>query len=266
MVLPLGRRRDRRSRPRRQQRNHGAAPPKINAARPGHGLGWSIDWLPDGRLLLTGKELLRQEPDGSFVPHAKLAGLADFWNEIVVDGRGNAYINSIAFQFIAGAKPNSGIIALVTPDGRTRQVAGELELPNGMVITPDNKILIVSESMAGRLTAFDIEFDGSLSNRRVWADGLGPDGICIDQEGAVWAQTPDHPKGAILRVREGGEVLERIDHDCTIFASALGGPDGSTLFLGAAEWRGIEHLDEALTARTGQILMSPAPSPRAGWP
>ena len=87
-----------------------------------------------------------------------------------------------------------------------------------MVITPDNKTLIVSESMAGRLTAFDISADGSLSNRRIWADGLGPDGISIDREGTIWAQTPDHPKGAIVRIREGGEILERIDHDRTIFA------------------------------------------------
>ena len=124
----------------------GAGPPKVNAAKPGHGLGWSIDWLPDVRLLLTGKELLRIEPDGSMVPHADLARLAHFWNEIVVDARGNVYVNSIVFQFIAGAKPNSGIIALVTADGSARQVAGDLALPNGMVITPDNKTLIVSES------------------------------------------------------------------------------------------------------------------------
>jgi sugar lactone lactonase YvrE len=244
----------------------GAAPPKLNAAKPGHGLGWSIDWLPDGRLLLTGKELLRRESNESMVRHADLAGLADFWNEIVVDGRGNVYVNSIAFQFIAGAKPNSGIIALVTADGSARQVAGDLALPNGMVITPDNKTLIVSESTAGRLTAFEISADGSLSNRRVWAEGLGPDGICIDQDGAIWAQTPDHPNGAIVRIREGGQILRRIDHDRTIFGSMLGGPDGRTLFLAAAEWRGIEHLDEALAARTGQILMARAPAARAGWP
>lgn len=244
----------------------GAGPPNVNAARPGHGLGWSIGWLPDGRLLLTGKELLRMESDGSMVRHADLSGLAPFWNEIVVDGRGNVYVNSIAFQFIAGAQPDSGIIALVTRDGTARQVAGDLALPNGMVITPDNSTLVVSESMGGRLTAFDIGADGSLSNRRVWAEGLGPDGICMDAEGAIWVQTPDTPEGAIVRVREGGEVLERIEHDRTIFASMLGGPDGMTLFLLAAEWRGIEHVDEALAARTGQVLIAEAPAPGAGWP
>ena len=140
--------------------DHG--PPKVNAAAPGHGLGWAIDWLPDGRLLVTGQELLRREPDGSMVRHADLSGVAEHgWNEIVVDGRGNIYLNSIRFGFLAGEPPTSGIIALVTPDGAARQVAGDLAFPNGMVITPDNATLIVSESFAGRLTAFDIAADGN---------------------------------------------------------------------------------------------------------
>src|SRR5260370_5415586 len=145
------------------------------------GLGWSIDWLPDGRLLVTGKELLRREPDGSTVRHADLSGIYSFgWNEIVVDGRGNIYLNSINFGFLEGSQPKSGIIALVTPDGKARKVAGDLAFPNGMVVTPDNSTLIISESFTGRLIAFDIEADGSLSNRRVWAEGLLPDGICLD--------------------------------------------------------------------------------------
>ncbi len=245
----------------------GHGPPKVNAAAPGHGLGWSIDWLPDGRLLITGKELVRMEPDGSIVRHADLSGVGEHgWNEIVVDGRGNIYVNSIRFEFLAGKPPKSGIIALVTPDGTARQVAGDLEFPNGMVVTPDDSTLIISESFAGRLTAFDIAADGSLSNRRVWAEGLGPDGICMDAEGAVWAQTQDTPHGAVVRIREGGEVLERIEHDRAIFATMLGGPDGTTLFLLANEWRGIEHVDEVVAARTGQILVTEAPAPRAGWP
>jgi sugar lactone lactonase YvrE len=210
---------------------------------------------------------MRMEPDGSMVRHADLSDIASFgWNEIVVDGRGNVYVNSIRFGFIAGEPPTSGIIALVSPDGSARRVADDLEFPNGMVITPDNSTLIISESFAGRLTAFDIEADGSLSNRRVWAEGLGPDGICMDAEGAVWVQTMDSPQGAIVRIREGGEVLERIDHDRTIFAAMLGGPDRTTLFLLAAEWRGIEHVDEAIAARTGQVLITEAPAPGAGWP
>ncbi len=245
----------------------GRGPPTVNAAAPGHSLGWSIDWLPDGRLLITGKELVRREPDGSMVRHADLSDIGTFgWNEIVVDGRGNVYVNSIQFGFIAGEPPTSGIIALVAPDGSTRQVADDLAFPNGMVITPDNSTLIISESFAGRLTAFDIGADGSLSNRRVWAERLGPDGICMDAEGAVWVQTADSPKGAIIRIREGGEVLERIDHDRAIFAAMLGGPELSTLFLLSAEWRGIEHVDEAIAARTGQVLITEAPAPGAGWP
>jgi sugar lactone lactonase YvrE len=239
------------------------------------GLGWSIDWLPDGRLLVTGKELLRMEPDGSMVRHADLSEIADFWNEIVVDGRGNIYLNSINFQFLAGAQPTSGIVALVTSDGTARQVAGDLSFPNGMVITPDNSTLIISESFTGRLIAFDIDADGSLSNRRVWAEGLLPDGICLDADGAIWAQTAatfthtrreDTPAGAVVRVREGGEVSERIEHDGAIFATMLGGPDRTTLFLLAAEWRGIKQVNEAVAARTGQVLVSQASVGGAGWP
>jgi sugar lactone lactonase YvrE len=250
-----------------------------NSEVTGHGpagLGWSIDWLPDGRLLVTGKELLRREPDGSMVQHADLSDVSTFgWNEILVDGRGNIYLNSINFEFLAGAKPTSGIIALVTPDGKARQVAGDLAFPNGMVVTPDNKTLIISESFTGRLIAFDIEADGSLSNRRVWAQGLAPDAICMDAEGAIWVQTAatfvhsrhaDTPAGAVVRIREGGEVLQRIEHDRAIFGVMLGGADRKTLFLLAAEWRGIKQVNEAVAARTGQVLVSQASVPGAGWP
>ena len=238
-----------------------------NSEVTGHGpagLGWTIDWLPDGRLLVTGKELLRMEPDGSMVRHADLSGVGKHgWNDIVVDGRGNIYVTSIRFEFLAGKPPTSGIIALVTPDGKTRQVAGDLAFPNGMVVTPDNSTLIISESFTGRLIAFDIEADGSLSNRRVWAEGLGPDGICMDAEGAIWTGSGSN---AVVRVRESGEVLQRIELDRSPFACMLGGPDRTTLFLLAAEWRGIEQVNEAVAARTGQVLVSQAPVPGAGWP
>jgi sugar lactone lactonase YvrE len=240
------------------------------------GLGWSIDWLPDGRLLVTGQELVRHEPDGTVVTHVDLTPITRYgWNEIVVDGRGNVYVNSLGFDFRAGEEPQPGIIAVVTPDGTARQVADGIEFPNGMVVTPDNSTLIISESFAGRLTAFDIAADGSLANRRVWADGIGPDGIVIDADGAIWtssAETRTHtgrsdsPEGEFIRVFEGGKIVERIVLDRAGFACTLGGPDQRTLFMLAAEWRGIENVDEVIARRTGQILVADASAPHAGWP
>jgi sugar lactone lactonase YvrE len=228
-----------------------------------------IDWLPDGRLLIVSARdglLLRREPDGSLVTHADLSGLSEKghpWNEIVVDGRGNAYINNQGFEF-PGGEFAPGTIALLTPDGAARQVADGIAFPNGMAVTPDNRTLIVAESYASRLTAFDIAADGSLSNRRMWADlgGGVPDGICLDAEGAVWYG--DVPNKRCVRVREGGEVLQRIDLDRGCFACMLGGVDRRTLFLVATEWRGTEHMAEG--ARTGQMLTAKAPAPGAGWP
>jgi sugar lactone lactonase YvrE len=240
------------------------------------GLGWSIDWLPDGRLLVTGEALMRRERDGTMVPHADLSDVATHgWNEIVVDGRGNIYLNGADFDFLGGAAPEPGIIALVTPDGAARQVADGIEFPNGMLVTPDNSTLVVAESMGGRLTAFDIAADGGLSNRRVWAGGVGPDGICLDAEGAIWTHTADtrahtglddSPEGACVRVQEGGEVLARIELDRAGFACALGGPDRRTLFVLAADWRGIEQVEQAIADRTGQVLVAEAPAPGVGWP
>jgi len=228
--------------------------------------GYSIDWLPDGRLLVTGPELLRREADGSLVRHADLSGIAGGWNEIVVDGRGNIYVNGMGFDVGAGEAFAPGVIALVTPGGAVRQVAGDIAFPNGMVVTPDNSTLIIAESFAGRLTAFDIAVDGSLSNRRVWAQVPG-DGICLDAEGAVWCQSfEEEGKGSCTRVREGGEVLQRIELDRPCYACTLGGKDGRTLFMMAAEWWGFERLDELLRAGTGRVLTAPAPAPRAGWP
>ncbi len=232
--------------------------------------GYSIDWLPDGCLLLTGRDLLRREPDGSLVTHADLSGLSDYsrygWNEIVVDGRGNIYVNSIGFRF-GEEEFRPGIIALVSPDGAVRQVADGLAFPNGMVVTPDNATLIVAESFASRLTAFDIAADGSLSNRRVWAElDQGGDGICLDAEGAVWCSVLPEGRPACVRVREGGQVLERIALDQACFACMLGGGDGKTLFMLTAEWRGVEQMDALFRSRTGQVLIASAPAPHAGWP
>jgi sugar lactone lactonase YvrE len=228
-----------------------------------------IDWLPDGRLLIVSARdrlLLRREHDGSLVTHADLSGLAGSehpWNEIVVDGRGNAYINNAGFEF-PGGEFAPGTIALLTPDGTARQVAAGIAFPNGMAVTPDNSTLIVAESYGKKLTAFDIAADGSLSSQRVWADlgGGVPDGICVDTDGAVWYG--DVPNKRCVRVREGGDVLETIELDRGCFACMLGGADMSTLFMVATEWRGTEHMADG--ARTGQLLTTHAPAPGAGWP
>jgi sugar lactone lactonase YvrE len=227
-----------------------------------------IDWLPDGRLLVVSareRALLRQEPDGSLVRHSDLSGLSEHaWNEIVVDGRGNAYVNNIGFDMAVGEFA-PGLIAVVTADGSVRQVAGGIAFPNGMAITPDGSTLIVAESYAAVLTAFDIEPDGGLSNRRAWAElgeGAAPDGICLDAEGAVWYG--DVPNRHCRRVAEGGEVLETIELDRGCFACALGGDDGRTLFMVTREWHGLESMDEE--ERSGQIVTAPAPAPRAPTP
>jgi sugar lactone lactonase YvrE len=244
---------------------------EVVAHSPVAALGWSIDWLPDGRLLVTGQGLLRQEADGSLVTHADLSALSAGWNEIVVDGRGNIYVNSVGFRF-GQEEFRPGLIAIVTPDGSVRQVADGIEFPNGMVVTPDNATLIVAESFASRLTAFDIAADGSLSNRRVWAQlDFGGDGICIDADGAIWCTGTLDGKPACFRVREGGEVLDRIELDRAGFACMLGGDDRRTLFMVAADWRLSEEFADnihRLTTgpRTGLLLTAAAPSPGVGWP
>jgi sugar lactone lactonase YvrE len=230
-------------------------------------MGWSIDWLPDGRLLTTGDKVRRQEPDGRWATVAEQAA-----NEIVVDGRGNTYINGAKLNFdpVTGWAPEPGWIELVTPDGQRRQVADEIQFPNGMVITPDNRTLIISESFAGRLTAFDIEPDGGLSGRRVFADAIGPDGICLDADGAVWAGSGG---SGVVRVAEGGQVLQRVElaTNRAPFAVALGGADRPTLFILTAEWR-IEdgaagNLPRLASGpRTGEILALPVDVPGAGRP
>jgi sugar lactone lactonase YvrE len=235
------------------------------------GLGWSIDWLPDGRLLVTGQGLHRVEPDGSMVPHADMSSLGvSGFNEIVVDGRGNVYVNGgNDFHPAEGEAP--GIVAVVTPDGSVRQVADGIAFPNGMVVTPDNSTLIVGESFARRLTAFDIDDDGGLSNRRAWADGVGPDGITMDADGAIWTDAGGFGDNVVGRVREGAEVLERVQLEMPCFACMLGGDDGRTLFMLCADWRMSEGFEENIARltegpRTGRVLTARAPAPRAGWP
>src|SRR5579871_186068 len=226
-----------------------------------------LDFLPTGNLLVVAARdrlLLRLESDGQLSLYADLSGLSAYGcNEVVVDGRGNAYLNNVGFDFPGGTFA-PGLIALVTPDGEACQVADGVAFPNGMVVTPDNATLIVAESYSHCLTAFDIAADGSLSHRRVWAD-LGednPDGICLDADNAVWYS--DVPHQRCVRVREGGEVLHTIELDRGCFACAPGGADKRTLFLMATQWHGAASMTGG--ARTGQILTTRAPAPGVGWP
>jgi sugar lactone lactonase YvrE len=231
------------------------------------GFPFCFDFLPDGRpLIVSGRDgrLLRREPDGGLATHADLTELAPPpWNDIVVDGRGNAYVGNTGFDFPGGAFA-PGSIALVAPDGSMRPVADDVAFPNGVAVTPDNATLILAESYGKRLTAWDIAADGGLSGRRVWAelgDGV-PDGICIDRDGAVWYA--DVPNRRCVRVREGGEVLRTVELDRGCFACMLGGPDGTTLFVVAAEWRGPTDIAEE--AGTGVVVAVDAPARGAGWP
>ena len=233
---------------------------------------FSIDWLPDGRLLVVAgpeRRLLRQESDGSLVDHVDLTGLPGGLNEIVVDGRGTIYVNGgTDFSPDEGAAP--GFITMISPDGAVHQVADGLAFPNGMAVTEDNSTLIIAESFASKLTAFDITTDGGLSGRRTFADVLA-DGICLDAEGAVWTPSWHDDKPCCLRVADGGEVLDRILLDQAGFACALGGRDGRTLFMLTADWhRGENFMDNLhrLTTgpRTGHVLTATVTVPSAGWP
>ena len=228
-------------------------------------MGYSIDWLPDGRLLTTGARLERHEPDEPVVTLAEQHA-----NEIAVDARGNIYINGADFDFVGGGKPKPGYIKLVTPDGQLRQAAGDIQFPNGMVITPDDRTLIISESFAGRLTAFDIGPGGGLSGRRVFAENLGPDGITMDAEGAIWTGTPDY---SVVRVAEGGKILQRVElaENRAPLALMLGGPDRRMLFICTVEWRvadgHVANLDRLGNGpRTGEILTLPVEVPGTGRP
>src|SRR3954454_25212258 len=222
-----------------------------------------IDFLPDGRLLVVSsadRQVLRREHDGSLVRHADLAAVSTKpWNDIVVDGRGNAYVNSIGFDF-SGGEFAPGFVVLVRPDGSVQRVAEGLAFPNGMAVTADNATLIVAESYADCLTAYDIADDGLLSNRRVWAGVPGdhPEGICLDADGAAWLA--DVGSAHCLRVREGGEVLADVRLDRGAFACMLGGVDAPTLYITANAW------GDDMSASGGQLLAVRAPAARAGYP
>ena len=223
-------------------------------------------WLPDGHLVIVSSpdgRLLRREPDGSLVTYANLGRPG--WNDIVVDGRSHAYVNGAGFNPMAGEEFRPGSVHLVTADGAVRQVADDIAFPNGMAVTADNSTLIVADSYRHQLVGFDIGADGGLSGRRVWADlGDGtPDGICTDAQDAVWYA--DVPNRRCVRVAAGGIMLQTVDLDRGGFACALGGPEGTTLFIVAAEWRGMTE-SEMVPPGSGQVLTIDVEVPQAGWP
>jgi sugar lactone lactonase YvrE len=223
-------------------------------------------WLPQDRLVIVSSaqgRLLRREPDGALVTHAELGRPG--WNDVVADGRGNVYVNGAGFNPMAGEEFRAGSVFLAAADGSVRRVADDIAFPNGMAVTADNSTLIVADSYRHSLVAFDIDGDGALSGRRVWADlGDGvPDGICIDEDGAVWYA--DVPNRRCVRVAGGGAVLQTVDLDRGGFACALGGPDGRTLFITAATWQGMTE-SEMVAPGSGQVLTTRVDVPGAGWP
>ena len=228
-----------------------------------------FDFLPDGRLLLVSsadRKVLRREEDGSLVTHADLAPVSTKpWNDVVVDDRGNAYVNNIGFALGKENSPDGdyapGIVVLVTPGGAVAPVADGLAFPNGMAVTADGTTLVVAESYAEQLTAFTIAAEGNLTDRRVWAPTPGdhPDGICIDATGAVWYA--DVANGHCIGVAEGGEVLGKVEFDRGAFACVLSRDDDPQLFVVGQNF-GADGGDEP----SGRLASFPAPSPGAGHP
>jgi sugar lactone lactonase YvrE len=205
------------------------------------------------------------EADGSLRQVTDLTPFATWHtNDMVVDGTGRAYVGNFGFDFYARQPSVPAVLVAVEPDGSARVVAEDLMFPNGMVITPDGATLVVGESWGGRLTAFDVAADGSLSGRRLFAqlEGAVPDGICLDAEGAIWVASP--VSNEVVRVREGGEVLERISvGERQAFACMLGGPGRTTLYVCTAFDSEPEKCREQ---RAGRIEATVVEVPGAGWP
>jgi sugar lactone lactonase YvrE len=216
------------------------------------GLPFSIDWLPDGRLVVTTPVGLVA---GSNLQPYGAAGQP--FNEVVVDGAGRAWVDMPGSMPWEERKP--GTVSVVLPDGSSRQVADDVWFPNGMVVLGEDT-LVVAESHADRLTAWTITESDELVDRRVWADlgpGSAPDGICADTDGAIWYASV--PGQRCTRVAEGGEVLDTVEVDRGCFACMLGGGDGRTLYIVANDYTGGR-------ASNGVVLTEPAPAPHAGRP
>lgn len=234
-----------------------------------------MGWAPNGDLLYVAMEkheVRRVAADGAVSVHADLGRLSTWlWNDMVVDREGRAWVGEFGFDFNGEmnarglpsviAEHPTAKLACVAPDGTVSQADGDMHFPNGSVVTPDGRTLIVAETLARRLTAFDIGAGGALSNKRTWAE-LGeriPDGVCLDAEGAVWFANPGGTDCA--RVAEGGELLEVIDTGQPCFACMLGGADGKTLFMLTSPWTGPGE-----TPQKGRILMAEVDAPHAGLP
>ncbi|MEM7015804.1 MAG: SMP-30/gluconolactonase/LRE family protein [Pseudomonadota bacterium] len=224
-----------------------------------------LGWLPDGRLLIVSmldRKLLRLESNGELSEHASLESVAAWHcNDMVVDTFGRAYVGNFGFDR-AQSKPKAADLACVDPDGTVSCAAGGFKFPNGSVITPDGETLVVGETMGKQLTAFDIGPDGSLSNRRVWAD-LGehyPDGICLDEAGGIWVTDP--VGAVVVRVEEGGNITDTLDPGRSVFACMLGGADRKRLFICTASTSGPEVVD----LRDGKIEYADVDISGAGLP
>jgi sugar lactone lactonase YvrE len=256
----------------------GAAEPVAEVPEQPSGLGW----MPDGSMLVVSmrdRRVLRVRDGGEPEVHADLSELAPWHlNDMVVDASGRAYVGNFGFDLMSLAPIRETGLIRVDPDGSAAMAADGLRFPNGTVITPDGGTLVVAETLAGRLAAFDVDADGGLSNRRVWAQlsdtvdtedmgellaagGIAPDGIALDAEGCIWAA--DALGGRVLRVREGGEVVEEIAPGIGVFACGLGGADGRTLVMCAAP-SFAEH--ERRDTREAKLLACEVDVPRAGLP
>jgi sugar lactone lactonase YvrE len=197
----------------------------------------------------------RREANGDVVVHADLRDATRGWcNDMLVDGRGRAYVGSYGADYEAGESHTDVCLALVAADGAARAVGEPLAFPNGAVLTPDGQVLVVGESLAEQMTAFTVADDGSLSDRRVWAplpEGVRPDGSCLDVDGAVWVAS--FMTGEVLRVHEGGRISAVVVvPDRLPFACALGGVDRRTLLVCAANtWRA----EETVPTRSGVLAV-----------
>ena len=226
-----------------------------------------LGWLPDGRLLVVSmrnRQLLRQERDGQLAVHADLSAWASFHcNDMVVNPQGQAYVGHFGWDLHGGGTRCLAQLLRVDPDGSTRVAADELDFPNGSVITPDGRTLIVAETMGRRLTAFDIERDGALTRRRVWAEfeALLPDGIALDADGAVWVASP--VSQGCFRVLEGGEITHRVAVERQAYACMLGGPERRHLFICTS---GDSVPDYCKRERDGRIEVVEVEIPGCGLP